>query len=114
MRKAQTNKTNRTFHNNTTSNRILDTEPDYETLVTALPCTWLARACEHTDDDLGFSDWLEELDRLTLAKSDLSIHDLPDMPFRDAFLAGQPADEFFAEEVSLHLAELGYQDDDAD
>ncbi len=70
------------------------------------------RACDGDEPAFLYHEWFDELDKLTLRRSGFSLHDLPDMPFHDAFDAGMPVDEFFAEEVQGHLAELGWEDDD--
>jgi hypothetical protein len=46
---------------------------------------------------VNFADWFDRLDRLCLHSFGMSIMDLPDMNFRDAFDDGITPDEFMAE-----------------
>jgi len=46
-----------------------------------------------------FEVWMQELDQICWAEIGLSIHDLPDMPFRDRFDAGLTPAEFLSEEL---------------
>jgi len=50
-----------------------------------------------------FSEWMGEIDSICWRKFGLSIHDLPDMCFRDAFEDGVSPEEFMSAELDdLH------------
>src|SRR5438128_2258304 len=53
-----------------------------------------------------FADWMHEIDLLCIERFGVSIHDLPDRPFRDAFEAGSSPEEFMAEEENDFRAML--------
>lgn len=46
-----------------------------------------------------FSEWMGEIDAICWREFGMSIHDLPDMRFRDAFDDGVSPDDFMAEEL---------------
>lgn len=46
-----------------------------------------------------FSEWVGEVDAMCWREFGLSVHDLPDLPFRDAFDDGESPEDFFAEEI---------------
>ncbi len=48
--------------------------------------------------NLHFKEWMQNLDRLFTVQYGLSIHDLPDMCFRDWFDSGMEPDEVMEEE----------------
>lgn len=48
---------------------------------------------------MSFREWMKVVDKLCLERLSLSIHDLPDMLFRDAFDDGVAPEDFFEEEV---------------
>lgn len=50
-------------------------------------------------DATSFSEWMRELDSLCFGTWGLSISDLPDMCFRDAYDDGVSAVEFFHGEL---------------
>ena len=47
-----------------------------------------------------FSEWMGEIDMICWREFGMSIHDLPDMCFRDAFEDGVNPEEFMAEELA--------------
>lgn len=50
-----------------------------------------------------FCDWMREVDYLSYQRFGLSIHDLPELPFRDAFESDLSPEEFMdQEDASLH------------
>lgn len=54
--------------------------------------------------ELTYDKWLEVLDRTVIARTGLSVHDLPDVPFRDWY-----RDEMSpADAATQALAEAGY------
>lgn len=48
---------------------------------------------------MTFNAWMKELDLLCWSEYGLSIHDLPDMCFRDSFDSGESPLEFFHEKL---------------
>lgn len=54
---------------------------------------------------MSFERWMEEVNRLCLSTFGLSIHDLPDMCFRDAFDCNVSPEEFMQEELG-NLSQL--------
>lgn len=48
---------------------------------------------------MKFEHWMKEVDDLCLLEYGLSIHDLPDMCFWDAYASDQSPEEFMAEEI---------------
>lgn len=48
---------------------------------------------------MTFDQWMHEVDRLCLSLYGISIHDLPDMCFRDAYNAGASPMAFMGEEL---------------
>ena len=48
---------------------------------------------------MSFQRWMQEVDGLCLGEFLMSIYDLPDMNFWDAFDAGQTPEEFIAETI---------------
>ena len=48
---------------------------------------------------MSFSNWMNAVDNLCLNSFGMSIHDLPDMCFRDAYDDGMSPQEFFDDEV---------------
>ena len=55
-----------------------------------------------------FTAWLADLDTICRAAIGLSIHDLPDMAFRDAYADECPSD---AETLACLMADAGLQDE---
>ena len=53
---------------------------------------------------MSFRDWMKELDLICYSNYGMSVHDLPDMCFRDAYDDGTSPVEFFH-------CELGTVDD---
>lgn len=51
------------------------------------------------DDPMSFRDWMREVDRLCLSAFGMSIHDLPDMLFRDAYDSGSSPKQFMDDEL---------------
>lgn len=49
-----------------------------------------------------FALWMSKLDELVYNAIGISIHDLPDMQFRDAFDAGDTPEEFAAENLGYN------------
>lgn len=47
----------------------------------------------------SFEKWMDEVDNLCLSEYGISIHDLPDMEFRDCFDCGQSPRTFFEENI---------------
>lgn len=54
---------------------------------------------------ISFEVWLRTLDRICLQRLSLSLHDLPDLPTRDAYDAGTGPAVFFEETVVSKLRE---------
>ena len=52
---------------------------------------------------MDFKDWMKKLDAICYNRLGLSIHDLQDMCFRDAFDDGVSPEDFFEEEVRFCL-----------
>ena len=48
---------------------------------------------------MSFEQWMKDLDRICWSNYGLSIYDLPDMCFRDAYDNGQTPVEFFEDEL---------------
>jgi hypothetical protein len=48
---------------------------------------------------MNFEGWMHEVDELCLGEYLMSIHDLPDMEFYDAYECGQTPEEFMAETI---------------
>ncbi len=48
---------------------------------------------------MSFADWMERVDAVCEQSFGLSIHDLPDMCFRDAYDCGQSPEEFMTENL---------------
>lgn len=48
---------------------------------------------------MTFEDWMERIDRCCQMDFGLSIHDLPDMLFRDAFDSGLSPEEFMTDNL---------------
>ena len=46
-----------------------------------------------------FREWMQEVNDLCMVEYCLSIYDLPDMPFYDAYDSGQTPEEFMAENL---------------
>ena len=46
---------------------------------------------------MTFTEWMQEVDDHCMTKFGISIHDLPDLPFYDAFECGNTAEEFMEE-----------------
>lgn len=51
----------------------------------------------------AFSGWVGEIDTICWREFSLSVHDQPDLPFRDAFDDNLTPEEFFAEEIGDEL-----------
>jgi hypothetical protein len=56
---------------------------------------------------MGFRRWLGEVDDLCMFTYGMSIHDLPDMNFYDAYEVGQSPEDFLRENVP-DLEALGH------
>lgn len=56
---------------------------------------------------VNFEQWMKEVNDLCLAQYCLSIHDLPDMLFRDAYDDGQTPEEFMSENLG-DMEQLAY------
>lgn len=50
----------------------------------------------------NFALWMAKLDQLVYNATSVSIHDLPDMLFRDAYDAGTTVEEFAAENLGYN------------
>ena len=48
---------------------------------------------------MTFQRWMQEVNEICLGTYLMSIYDLPDMDFYDAFESGQTPDEFMAETI---------------
>lgn len=48
---------------------------------------------------MNFQRWMQEVNELCLGSYFMSIYDLPDMPFYDAYEAGQSPNEFMDEMI---------------
>ena len=48
---------------------------------------------------MSFQRWMQEVDEICISNYLMSIYDLPDMAFHDAYAAGQSPDEFMAETI---------------
>jgi hypothetical protein len=48
---------------------------------------------------MSFDDWMERVNDVCEGDFGISIHDLPDMCFRDAFECGMSAEQFMAENL---------------
>lgn len=48
---------------------------------------------------MTFQRWMQEVNEICLGTYLMSIYDLPDMPFFDAYESGQTPDEFFEETI---------------
>ncbi|HVT12616.1 MAG TPA: hypothetical protein VHE55_10130 [Fimbriimonadaceae bacterium] len=48
---------------------------------------------------MNFQRWMQEVDDICMHTYSLSIHDLPDMPFYDAYKSGQTPEEFIGEAI---------------
>ena len=48
---------------------------------------------------MTFQRWMQEVDEICLGNYLMSIYDLPDMPFFDAYEGGQTPEEFMAETI---------------
>lgn len=48
---------------------------------------------------MRFQRWMQEVDEICLSTYLMSIYDLPDMAFDDAYEAGQTPEEFLAETI---------------
>jgi len=48
---------------------------------------------------MTFDQWMKEVDDQCLLEFSLSIHDLPDMCFFDAYASGQSPELFMSEEI---------------
>lgn len=48
----------------------------------------------------AFSEWIGEIDSICWREFGLSIHDLPDMSFRDAYDDGVSPEEFMKENLA--------------
>lgn len=48
---------------------------------------------------MTFQRWMQEVDEICLGNYLMSIYDLPDMPFYDAYESGQSPEEFMAETI---------------
>lgn len=48
---------------------------------------------------MTFQRWLQEVNEICLNSYLMSIYDLPDMPFYDAFESGQTPEEFMADMI---------------
>jgi hypothetical protein len=48
---------------------------------------------------MTFEDWMERIDRCCQMDFGMSIHDLPDMCFRDAYDSGLEPEEFMADNL---------------
>ena len=46
-----------------------------------------------------FRHWMEQVNDLCMVEYSMSIYDLPDMPFYDAYESGQTPEEFMAENL---------------
>ncbi len=57
---------------------------------------------------ITFDEWMKKLDDLVEGRLGLSIHDLPDMNFRDAYDDGKSPRDFFKEDFRDALEEEGY------
>lgn len=57
---------------------------------------------------MTFQAWMSEVNDLCLVSYAISVYDLPDMPFHDAFDAGQAPEEFLGDAIPdlRALAEL--------
>jgi len=53
-----------------------------------------------------FNVWMAEVDNLVETEFNISVHDLPDMRFRDNFDDGVTPSEFVEEEVMIHIEEM--------
>jgi len=56
---------------------------------------------------MDFDDWMEGLNRVCELQFGLSINDLPDMMFRDAYDAGMSPTDFMTENLPDHDALRG-------
>lgn len=48
---------------------------------------------------MSFQSWMQEVDEICLGTYLMSIYDLPDMEFQEAFESGQSPEEFIAETI---------------
>ncbi len=48
---------------------------------------------------MSFQRWMQEVDEICLSTYLMSIYDLADMAFHEAYAAGQSPDEFMAETI---------------
>ena len=48
---------------------------------------------------MTFQRWMQEVNEICLNSYLMSIYDLPDMPFYDAYESGQTPDEFMSESI---------------
>lgn len=53
---------------------------------------------------MTFQRWMQEVDEICLGTYLMSIHDLPDMCFYDAYESGQTPEEFMTETIPDHEA----------
>jgi len=63
------------------------------------------RAMEYAEGDEDFGSWLKEVDAIVSAKIPVSVFDLEDMLFRDAFDAGDSPQEFVSDVVRETVGE---------
>ena len=55
---------------------------------------------------MSFESWMNDVDQLVLKATKMSIHDLPDMAFRDAFDDGATPEEFVEENLGIEDGEI--------
>jgi hypothetical protein len=56
-------------------------------------------AIEYANGDEKFAEWLTEINTLLESRLAVSLFDLPDMMFRDAYDAGNTPEEFIQDEI---------------
>ena len=70
------------------------------------------KALEYADGDEVFAGWLREVDEIVTGKLGMSVFDLPDLLYRDAFDAGTLPEDYVREDVT-DLVRDGFGDDAA-
>jgi len=53
------------------------------------------------DEEVSFEGWMKEVDQIISTATGMSIHDLPDMQFRDAYDNDDTPEEFCIDQLGI-------------
>lgn len=56
-------------------------------------------------EERSFKEWMDKVDNIVSMRLGVSVHDLPDMPFRDAYEDGVSPEDFVEEDLIPEMGE---------